>query len=432
MKLYDKLMILGEAARYDASCASSGSGRQGKKDGIGNAHMAGICHTWAEDGRCVSLLKILLSNDCVFDCAYCANRRSAEVKRASFTPDEVALITSEFYRRNYIEGLFLSSAVVCSPDLTMELMLEALRKLRNEYGFCGYIHVKVIPGASRDLIAAIGLLADRVSVNIELPSESGLKLLAPQKTRERIIVPMDRIRLLKEQNREERSQFRNAPLFAPAGQSTQMIVGATDDSDRKILTLSSALYGKYAMKRVYFSAYVPVGVHPALPAPDVKVPLRREHRLYQADWLMRFYDFRADEITEDGDNLDLELDPKCAWAVRHPEFFPVDVNSADYSVLLRVPGIGVKSARRILAARRCRRLDIDDLRRLGAVTKRAVYFVCFGRKFYGLRRSDISVLRSNLSDEAAVSQQMTLEEFMPQVSVVFSGAKALTEGGIHK
>lgn len=417
MNIQEKLLILGAAARYDASCSSSGSGRQGKKGGFGNGHMAGICHTWAEDGRCISLLKVLLSNDCVFDCAYCANRRSADTCRASFEPEELAYITEEFYRRNYIEGLFLSSAVVNNPDNTMELMLKTLKLLRNEHRFYGYIHVKVIPGASSELVYQMGLLADRVSVNIELPSESGLKLLAPQKTKERIITPMNTIRALKEQNREERLAYKNAPLFAPAGQSTQMIVGATKDSDRKILTLSSALYSTYSMKRVYFSAYVPVGVHPALPTPDVKVPLRREHRLYQADWLMRFYDFSAEEITEDGDNLDTELDPKCAWAVRHPEFFPVDVNSASYRDLLRVPGIGVKTAKRIVSARKNARLDISDLRRLGAVVKRAVYFVCFGARFYGLRRENIELLRAELSDDAMNCQQMTLDESIPNITV---------------
>ena len=431
MNIYEKLIVLGEAARYDASCSSSGSGRQGKKGGFGNGHMAGICHTWAEDGRCISLLKVLLSNDCVFDCAYCANRRSAEVNRATFEPEELALITEEFYRRNYIEGLFLSSAVVRDPDNTMELMLKTLKLLRCERKFYGYIHVKVIPGASRELVSEIGLLADRVSVNIELPSESGLKLLAPQKTRERIITPMNTIRALKEQNREDRLAYKNAPLFAPAGQSTQMIVGATGDSDRRILSLSSALYSAYSMKRVYFSAYVPVGIHPALPTPDVKVPLRREHRLYQADWLMRFYDFSAEEITEDGDNLDMELDPKCAWAVRHPEFFPVDVNSAPYSELLRVPGIGVKTAKRIVAARRNAKLDIEDLRRLGAVVKRAVFFTCFGARFYGLRRTNSEILRAELRDDVPEHRQMTLDETIPQISVavpLLSGIKL--KGGI--
>lgn len=428
MRLAEKLEILGEAARYDASCASSGSGRQGKRGGLGNAHMAGICHTWAEDGRCVSLLKILLSNDCVFDCAYCANRRTADIRRASFTPEEVANLTAEFYRRNYIEGLFLSSAVIGTPDKTMELMLSALKILRGKYGFCGYIHVKVIPGASKELISQVGLFADRVSVNIELPSEAGLKLLAPQKTKERIVVPMESIRLLKEQNGEERKLFKSAPLFAPAGQSTQMIVGATRDSDRQILTLSSALYAKYSMKRVYFSAYVPVGNHPSLPPPEVKAPLRREHRLYQADWLMRFYSFSAEEITENGDQLDLDLDPKCAWAVRHPENFPVDVNTADYRELLRVPGIGVRSARRIIAARKTKKLDIGDLRKLGAVTKRAVYFTSFGGRFYGLRSDSRALLRTQLSDEQVNSLQMTLDESVPLISVSMAGLPALGGG----
>lgn len=421
MDMYEKLTVLGEAARYDASCASSGSGRQGRPGGLGNACMAGICHSWSEDGRCVSLLKVLLSNDCVFDCAYCANRRSADIPRTSFAPEELAEITAEFYRRNYIEGLFLSSAVVRSPDHTMELMLSALRTLRTEHGFGGYVHVKVIPGASQALVEAVGLLADRVSVNIELPSESGLRLLAPQKTRERILAPMDGIKLLKEQNRAERRSYKKAPLFAPAGQSTQMIVGATADSDRKILSLSSALYERYSMKRVYFSAYVPVGVHPALPPPEVKVPLRREHRLYQADWLMRFYGFSAGEITGEGESLDLELDPKSAWALRHPELFPVDVNTADYGLLLRVPGIGVKSAGRILSARRARRLDIDDLRRLGAVTKRAVYFTCFGGRFYGMKRFDPATLRTRLSEGEVCSAQMTLDVFTPQISLPVTG-----------
>ena len=429
MNIHEKLLILGEAARYDASCSSSGSGRQGKRGGFGNGHMAGICHTWAEDGRCVSLLKVLLSNDCVFDCAYCVNRRSADVKRTSFEPEELALITEEFYRRNYIEGLFLSSAVVRDPDTTMELMLRTLKLLRNERRFYGYIHVKVIPGASQELVSEIGLLADRVSVNIELPSEAGLKLLAPQKTKERIITPMNAIKTLKEQNREERLAYKNAPLFAPAGQSTQMIVGATKDSDRKILTLSSALYSVYSMKRVYFSAYVPVGVHPSLPTPDVKVPLRREHRLYQADWLMRFYDFSAEEITEDGDNLDMDLDPKCAWAVRHPEFFPVDINSAPYSALLRVPGIGVKTAKRIVAARRNAKLDIDDLRRLGAVVKRAVFFACFGARFYGLKRHNTEILRAELDDSVLEHRQMTLDETIPQISVAVPLLSEAAAGG---
>lgn len=380
MDMMQKLQILGEAARYDASCASSGSGRQGKPGGIGNAHMSGICHSWTEDGRCVCLLKILLSNACCYDCAYCINRCSNDVPRATFTPEEVARLTYEFYRRNYIEGLFLSSGVVGNPDRTMELMTRAVRLLREEYRFGGYIHVKVIPGADPEQIRRIGLLADRVSVNVELPSAESLRLLAPRKTRENILAPMDSICTLREQNREERKAFRSAPLFAPAGQSTQMIVGATPESDRRILKLSEGLYGRYHMKRVYFSAYIPVGRHPALPGPEVRAPLRREHRLYQADWLMRFYGFSVDEITEEGDFLATDVDPKCAWALGHREFFPVEINTADPETLLRVPGIGPVSARRIIAARRTRRLEVSDLSRLGVVMKRAKWFItCKGR-----------------------------------------------------
>jgi putative DNA modification/repair radical SAM protein len=426
MDIREKLRILGEAARYDASCASSGSGRQGKAGGLGNAHMSGICHSWSDDGRCISLLKILLSNDCVFNCAYCANRRTADIERATFTPEEIALLTTEFYRRNYIEGLFLSSAVINSPDGTMELVHSALALLRGKYGFCGYIHVKIIPGTSEELVSRIGMLADRVSVNIELPSEESLKLLAPQKQREKILAPMSVIKRLKTENTEERKVFRHAPLFAPAGQSTQMIVGATRDSDRRILTLSSALYGKYNLKRVYFSAYVPVGNHPTLPPPDVRVPLRREHRLYQADWLMRFYEFSSDEITENDDDLDLELDPKSAWAVRHPEFFPVEVNTADYRTLLRVPGIGVRSAQRIIGARKSRTLDLYDLKKLGLVLKRAVYFITCGGKYYGGVKPGSPILRGLLSDGTVESRQTALFDFEPEIIVPVAG---LLSGG---
>ena len=398
MDMMQKLSILGEAARYDASCASSGSGRQGRAGGIGNAHMAGICHSWTEDGRCVSLLKILLSNACKYDCAYCINRVSNDVPRATFTPEEVARLTYEFYRRNYIEGLFLSSGVVGSPDHTMELMTRAVRLLREEYRFGGYIHVKVIPGADPLQVQRIGLLADRVSVNVELPSEQSLRLLAPQKKREAILAPMDSIRALREQNAEERRRYRAAPLFAPAGQSTQMIVGATPESDRRILKLSEGLYAHYRMKRVYFSAYIPVGRHPALPGPEQRAPLLREHRLYQADWLMRFYGFRVDEITGDADFLAPDMDPKCAWALCHREIFPVEVNGADYETLLRVPGIGVTSAKRILAARRTRRLEAGDLSRLGVVMKRARWFLTCKGRFAGPTTPDDPFLRRYLSE----------------------------------
>lgn len=418
MDTIEKLGILGEAARYDASCASSGSGRQGKKGGLGNAHMAGICHSWTEDGRCVSLLKILLSNACAYNCAYCANRCSVDSRRATFEPGEIAKLTTEFYRRNYIEGLFLSSGVVKNPDYTMELALKALELLRGPYSYHGYIHVKIIPGTSPELISKLGLLADRISVNIELPTADGLKLLAPDKSKEQIISPMDEIKKIKVRNEAERRLYRHAPLFAPAGQSTQIIVGATPDSDAKILRLSSALYKKYSMKRVYFSAYVPVGSHPTLPPPDAKAPLLREHRLYQADWLMRYYNFSADEIVEKDDFLDTEFDPKCAWAIRHPEFFPVEVNAADYHMLLRVPGIGVKSAMRILAARKTKKLELSDLKNLGVVLKRAVYFLTCKGRYMGNIPLGSPLVRYALSEPRERQMELPQQFDVPSVPLL--------------
>jgi putative DNA modification/repair radical SAM protein len=411
MELMEKLAILGEAARYDASCASSGSTRQGKKGSLGSTVACGVCHSWSADGRCVSLLKILLSNACIYNCAYCANRCGSNVPRATFTPDEVAKLTTEFYRRNYIEGLFLSSGVVKSPDYTMELMIEALTLLRGSYGFNGYVHVKVIPGASQELIQKLGLLADRVSVNIELPTSQSLMLLAPDKKRDAILTPMGEIQKLKEANQEERRLFKSAPLFAPSGQSTQMIVGATPDSDAQILRLSSSLYEKYQMKRVYFSAYVPVGRHPTLPPPDVQAPLLREHRLYQADWLMRFYKFKVEEIVEQGENLDEDLDPKASWALRHLSFFPVEVNQADLALLLRVPGIGPISAKRIVAARRTRQLEHSDLKRLGVVLKRANFFITCKGRYAGAVPLGSPFLRTHLVDRTGPSPQYTLPDF---------------------
>lgn len=398
-KLMEKLEILGAAAKFDASCSSSGSGRQGKSGGMGNAHMAGICHTWAADGRCVSLLKVLLSNACIYNCAYCINRCDSDVKRATFAPEELAQITYEFYRRNYIEGLFLSSGVVKSPDYTMELMIKSMRLLREEYRFCGYIHVKVIPSADPALIDAAGLLADRVSVNVELPSSQSLSVLAPRKSAQAIFTPMNYIHRAKDLNLEDRRHYKSAPVFAPAGQTTQMIVGATPDTDLTILRLSTGLYKKYRMKRVYFSAYIPVGTHPSLPGPDTAPPLLREHRLYQADWLMRFYDFDAEELlSESAPQLDDALDPKCAWALRHPEWFPVDVNLADLHMLLRVPGIGNLSAKRILRARRNKKLELTDLRALGVVFKRAQFFVTAKGRFFGRVTPDSPFLRMMLSE----------------------------------
>ena len=397
--IMEKLTILGAAAKFDASCATSGSGRAGKPGQLGNAHMSGICHTWASDGRCVSLLKVLLSNACIYDCAYCQNRRSSDVARATFKPEELAQLTVSFYRRNFIEGLFLSSGVVRTPDYTMELMHETLRILRQEHRFGGYIHVKVIPGADKRLVDAIGLLADRVSVNVELPSRESLSLLAPQKTPEAIFTPMNLIKRAQTMNLEDRRHYKSAPLFAPAGQATQMIVGATPDTDLTILRLSKSLYEKYRLKRVYFSAYIPVGDNPALPAPGSRVPLLREHRLYQADWLMRFYAFDPDEIlSEDTPLLDPELDPKCVWALSHPEYFPVEVNDAPYESLLRVPGLGVISARRIVAARRQARLSLMDLKRLGIVMKRAQFFLTASGRFGGWMQPGNPFLRQALSD----------------------------------
>lgn len=416
------MKILGDAAKFDASCSSSGSSRAGK-DGFGNAHMAGICHTWAADGRCISLLKVLMSNACIYNCSYCVNRCENQTPRATFTPQELAGLTAEFYRRNYIEGLFLSSGVVRSPDHTMELMLKALRILRNEYRFYGYIHLKVIPGCDPRLIYEAGLLADRLSVNIELPSESSLNLLAPQKQKLAILSPMESIKQNKLQNSEERRLFRSAPLFAPAGQTTQMIVGATPDTDLSILKLSKSLYRRYNMKRVYFSAYIPVGQHPVLPGPDKPAPLLREHRLYQADWLMRFYRFDAYEIVDSSHpDLDTDIDPKCSWALRHPEFFPVDVNTAEYELLLRVPGIGVKSAERIVAARRHKKLDPEDLRKMGAVMKRAQYFVTSKGRYFGSVAHDSPLLREILAERLPFAQ-MSL--FDPRGTPLLQGTSGL-------
>ena len=375
-KVLEKLRILAESAKYDVSCASSGTSR-GKKSGmIGSAAGWGICHSFAEDGRCISLLKVMLTNYCVYDCAYCVNRRSNDLPRATFSVSELVELTIEFYRRNYIEGLFLSSGVVRNPDYTMERLVRVVRDLRLVHRFNGYIHLKSIPGASPELVSEAGLYADRLSVNIEIPNETSLKALAPEKDFQSVFTPMRSIHQGFLKAKEERTRFRHAPRFAPAGQSTQMIIGATADRDRDILRLSSAFYRRPSMKRVYYSGFIPVNRYdtrlPALSAP----PLVRENRLYQADWLLRFYQFQVDEIVNDAyPDLDLEVDPKLAWALRHPELFPVDVNRADYEMLLRVPGIGVKSARLIVASRRYARLGSEELRRMGLVMKKARYFI---------------------------------------------------------
>lgn len=384
----DKLTILADAAKYDAACTSSGLDRGSRPGGLGNTMAAGCCHSFSADGRCISLLKVLMTNICAYDCQYCINRRSNDLPRAAFTPRELCELTISFYRRNYIEGLFLSSAVLRDPDYTTERMIETLSLLRDTYGFTGYLHAKAIPGADPLLTRRLGLLADRLSVNIELPSEQSLSLLAPDKAKTAILGPMAQIRDGIVQSRQELAHCRHAPRFAPAGQSTQMIVGATPESDRHILTLTQSLYDRYQLKRVFFSAYIPVSDSRLLPARrGYRPPLLREHRLYQADWLLRFYHFRAEELLDNSaPDLDLRVDPKCTWALRHMDFFPVEVRSADYEALLRVPGVGVKSARRILTARRAGPLSFEGLRRLGVVLKRAQYFLtCGGKMLPGLR-----------------------------------------------
>ncbi len=407
MDLMEKLEILTDAAKYDVACTSSGVDRPAQKGKLGSAVRAGICHSFAADGRCVSLLKVLMSNDCAFDCAYCVNRHTADCRRASFTPRELCTLTMEFYHRNYIEGLFLSSAVVKNPDYTCELMLSAVKMLREDCGFWGYVHVKAIPGANPRLTEELGLYADRMSVNIELPSGASLKRLAPQKSKEKILAPMGQIRDGIAQNAKELVKYRAAPRFVPAGQSTQMIIGATPEHDVQILRLTEGLYKKYALKRVFFSAYMPVVEDRALPALSSPPPLLREHRLYQADWLLRFYGFTAGEILDDA-NPDFNplLDPKCNWAVNHMELFPVEVNRAPYEMLLRVPGIGVKSAQRIRAARRTARLDFDALKKLGVVLKRARFFiVCMGKSASPLPTDDPAVIAGAICERSPIQRQ---------------------------
>ena len=375
--ILEKLKVLAESAKYDVSCSSSGTVRKNKSGGLGNTVGGmGICHSFSEDGRCISLLKIMLTNNCIYDCAYCINRRSNDIKRATFSVEELVELTIEFYRRNYIEGLFLSSGVINNPDYTMERMVRVIKSLRLVHRFNGYIHMKSIPGSSQELVNEAGLYADRMSVNLEIPTEKNLKLLAPEKDHISVFQPMRFIQQGMLQSIEDRKRIRSTPRFVPAGQSTQMIVGATNETDRDILNVSSLLYKRPSMRRVYYSGFIPVNSYDnRLPALK-QAPLVRENRLYQADWLMRFYQFRADEIVDDSfPNLDLEIDPKLAWALRHPEMFPVDINRADYSLILRVPGIGVKSAQLIISSRRYGRLNSLQLKKMGIVMKKAQYFI---------------------------------------------------------
>lgn len=501
LTLEEKLTILSDAAKYDAACTSSGVNRKGESGKLGNTRACGICHSFAADGRCISLLKILYTNECVFDCRYCINRASNDIPRASFTPEEIARLTVEFYRRNYIEGLFLSSGVLKSPTYTMEQIYQAILMLRNQYHFNGYIHVKIIPGTPQELITQLGYLVDRVSVNMELPTDSSLKKLCPHKSASSILKPMRSIQEQIHTDRMNRSSYRRltgssrpglpdtvresssaegwygkdadnssgspaglsvpaekemkdmfsaasdtdlicrssgfhepvpahrkdqaltvssaSPAFVPAGQSTQMIIGATPETDYQILTAAESMYEQYDMKRVFYSAYVGLNDDSALPAPGRKPPLLREHRLYQADWLLRFYGFRSVELlSAEKPNFNVFLDPKCDWALRHLELFPVEVTMADYYTLLRVPGIGVKSARRILAARRDCTLDFPSLKRMGVVLKRAHYFItCGGKMMYPVRIDQDSITRSLICNEHEKNWEIAQDMNYQQLSL---------------
>ena len=427
MSVMEKLRILTDAAKYDVACTSSGASRGNDGTGLGSCVQMGICHSFAADGRCISLLKILFTNECIFDCKYCINRRSNDVPRASFTPDEICELTIEFYRRNYIEGLFLSSGILKSPDYTMELICAALEKLRKVYRFQGYIHVKAIPGASEELIQRAGFLADRMSVNLELATAEGLRTLAPHKTRDKILKPMRLVQNGRSQNAYELKVYQHAPSYVPAGQSTQMIVGATPETDYQMLHVAETLYQRFDLKRVFYSAFVSVNVDKALPAKtDQGPPLLREHRLYQADWLLRYYKFEAKELlTEEEPNFNPLFDPKCNWALRHLEYFPVEVNRAPYEMLLRVPGLGYRSAGRIVRARRLGTLDFQDLKKIGVVLKRAMYFLtCNGRMMYPVKLEQDYIARNLLDAGERLPQEvrgMTYQQLSLFDDVRFGG-----------
>lgn len=414
-RVKEKLEILADAAKYDVSCSSSGGNRKNKNGGLGDSSASGICHTYTEDGRCVSLLKILLTNHCIYDCIYCVSRKSNDIKRAAFTVEEVVDLTINFYRRNYIEGLFLSSGIFKDADTTMERLVRVAKKLRLEENFNGYIHLKSIPGASDDLMNEAALYADRLSVNLEIPTESGLKLLAPDKNREDMLQPMRTVQKGIQQYKDEKKIIKSVPKFAPAGQSTQMIVGATQENDLQIIKVADHFYKNYGMKRVYYSGYIPVTVDNRLPAITAEVPVLRENRLYQSDWLMRFYGFKADEILDPNmPFLDLEVDPKLSWALRHLDQFPVNLQTADYQMILRIPGIGVKTAKKILSARRFQILNIDHLKKLGAAVNRAKYFIDFNAGNIYLRHlTDLNLRKlliggSQSKFQNQFSQQLTL------------------------
>ena len=462
LEIEKKLEILSDAAKYDVACTSSGVERKGSQEGIGNATHCGICHSFAADGRCISLLKVLMTNECIYDCKYCINRRSNDTVRTSFTPQELCGLTIQFYRRNYIEGLFLSSGIRRSPDETMEQIYRVLFLLRRQYHFNGYIHVKGIPGASAELVQAVGYLADRMSLNLELPTAQGLQKLAPGKTREKILTPMrqiqngireqkllltdggriakkpdngsslylpgDRQILCEKSNYGVSTSIGKQERFVPAGQSTQMIVGATQENDYQILTIAESLYRKFELKRVFYSAYVALNEDKDLPQVGTKPPLLREHRLYQADFLLRFYGFAAKELlSEEKPNFNVYLDPKCDWAIRHLEYFPVEINRAGYEMLLRVPGIGVKSAQRIMRARRSAKLDFDQLKRIGVVLKRAHYFItCNGKMLYHTKIEEDYITRRILELDHAKNWQMDYQMTYRQLSLFDDRKEGLT------
>ena len=406
----EKLRILSDAAKYDVSCSSSGSSRKNTNNGLGNAAVNGICHSWSADGRCISLLKILMTNYCIYDCKYCINRKDNDIERAMLTPDEIVRLTINFYKRNYIEGLFLSSGIIKSADYTMELMIAVAKKLRLEEKFNGYIHMKVIPGASRQLINEIGLYVDRVSVNIEFAENTALKLLAPDKKAADISTSMGLIHKNLIENTEDKKIFKSTPSFIPAGQTTQMIIGASGESDYSILTRSENLYKNFELKRVYYSGYVPVNKSGILVSIDQAVPMIREHRLYQADWLLRFYEFKADEILDEKDPfVDPFLDPKTNWAIKNSHFFPIEINKATYKELLRVPGIGVTSAKRIVMTRKYSTIRYEHLKKLGIVIKRAKYFITVNGEFLGFKKENPELIRNALMEKGKmVAEQLKL------------------------
>ena len=422
MELSEKLRILSGAAKYDVSCSSSGSNRGGKKGSLGSASSSGICHSFTPDGRCISLLKILLTNCCIYDCSYCINRRSNDVERATFTADEVVNLTMNFYRRNYIEGLFLSSAIIKNANFTMEILTEVVEKLRNEHNFGGYIHLKAIPGADEELINKAGRLVDRMSVNLELPSDKSLKLLAPEKNKEEIFKPIKNIKNQIIINKEERRKYKNSSIFVPGGQSTQLIVGATKETDLNILTLSENLYNKFALKRVYYSAYVPVNSGKNLP--DIKnPPTLREHRLYQGDWLLRVYGFNSNELLNEANpNFDINFDPKTTYALNNIHLFPVEINKAPYEMLIRVPGIGIRGAKKIVSARRVNSLDFLDLKKLGIVLKRAQYFITYRGKYFGAVSFDELKIKKALKPKVDLNY---IDEDIEQIS--FFDAPSISE-----